>query len=76
MSLEVFCYQQNLSVKQFFDCIHSIYLTVEKLGIPLVDVPDHVKEQEARIKNLSEWIKYWEAENRLHMKDVKLQKIT
>jgi hypothetical protein len=25
MSLEVFCYKENLSVKQFFDCIHSIY---------------------------------------------------
>jgi hypothetical protein len=30
MSLEAFCYQQNLSVKQFFDFIHSIYLTAEK----------------------------------------------
>jgi hypothetical protein len=62
MSLEVFCYKENLSVKQFFDCIHSIYLTAEKLGIPLEDIPDYVKEQEARIKNLSERIKYWESE--------------
>jgi hypothetical protein len=50
MSLEEFCYQQNLSVKQFFDFIHSIYLITEKLGIPLVDIPDHIKEQEARVK--------------------------
>jgi hypothetical protein len=62
MSLEVFCYQQNLSVKQFFDFIHSMYLTAEKLGIPLVDVFDHIKEQEVRVKNISESIKYWEAE--------------
>jgi hypothetical protein len=48
--------------KQFFDCIHSIYLIAEKLGIPLVDIPDHIKEQEAHVKNLSEEIKYWEAE--------------
>ena len=52
----------KLSVKQFFDFIHSIYLTAEKLGILLVDIPDHIKEQQARVKNLSEWIKYWEAE--------------
>ena len=62
MTLEVFCYQQNLSVKQFFDCIHSIYLIAEKLGIPLVDVSDHTKEQEVRVKNISESIKYREAE--------------
>jgi len=62
MSLEVFCYQQNLSVKQFFDFIHSIYLTAEKLGIPLVDIHDHIKEQEVRVKNILESIKYWEAE--------------
>lgn len=49
-------------MKQFFDFIHSIYLTAEKLGILLVDIPDHIKEQQARVKNLSEWIKYWEAE--------------
>jgi hypothetical protein len=62
VTLEVFCYQQNLSVKQFFDFIHSMYLTAEKLGIPLVDVFDHIKEQEVRVKNISESIKYWEAE--------------
>jgi hypothetical protein len=62
MSLEVFCYQQNLSVKQFFDFIHSMYLTVEKLGIPLVDVADYIKEQEVHVKNMVESVKYWEAE--------------
>jgi hypothetical protein len=62
MSLEVFCYKENLSVKQFFDCIHSIYLTAQKFGVLLEDIPDHIKQQEARIKNLSEWIKYWESE--------------
>ena len=40
MSLEVFCYKENLPVKQFFDCIHSIYLTAEKLGVPLEYIPD------------------------------------
>ena len=62
MSFEVFCYQQNLSVKQFFDFIHSMYLTAEKLGIPLVDVADYIKEQEVHVKNMVESVKYWEAE--------------
>lgn len=34
-SLEVFCFKQNLSVKQFFDSIYSMYLTAEKFDIPL-----------------------------------------
>jgi len=62
MSLEAFCYQQNLSVKQFFDFIHSMYLTAEKLGIPLVYVADYIKEQEVHVKNIKESIKYWEEE--------------
>lgn len=62
MSLEAFCYQQNLSVKQFFDFIHSMYLTAEKLGIPLVYVADYIKEQEVHVKNIKESVKYWEAE--------------
>src|SRR5918911_5228849 len=62
MSFEVFCYQQNLSVKQFFDFIHSMYLTAEKLGIPLVDVADYIKQQEAHVRNMVESVKYWEAE--------------
>jgi hypothetical protein len=66
MSLEVFCYKENLSVKQFFDCIHSMYLIAEKLGIPLEDIPVHIKQQGSSIKNPSHEIKYWELENQLH----------
>jgi hypothetical protein len=39
-----------------------MYLTVEKLGIPLVDVADYIKEQEDHVKNMVESVKYWEAE--------------
>jgi hypothetical protein len=42
--------------------VFIVYLTAEKLGVPLEDIPDHIKQQETRIKNLSEWIKYWESE--------------
>jgi chromosome segregation ATPase len=62
MSLEVFCFKANLPVKQFFDCIHSIYLTAEKLDVPLEDISDYIKEQETHIKDLKESVKYWEAE--------------
>ena len=39
MSLEVCCYKDNLSAKQFFDCIHSMYLTAKKIDVPLEDFP-------------------------------------
>src|SRR5919202_1346726 len=74
MSLEVFCYQQNLSVKQFFDFIHSMYLTAEKLGIPLVDVADYIKEQEVHVKNIRESVKYWEAEEQAIYENIIRQK--
>jgi hypothetical protein len=64
MSLEVLCYKKNLSVKQFFDRIHSIYLAAEKLGVPLEDIPDYIKQQETHIKNLSEWTKHWKSEEK------------
>jgi hypothetical protein len=52
MSLEVLCYKENLSVKQFFDCIHGMYLIAEKLGILIEDIPDYIKQQEVRIQTL------------------------
>jgi len=41
MSLEVFCFKENLSVKQFFDCIHSMYLTAEKSLIVYILYPSN-----------------------------------
>jgi hypothetical protein len=65
MSIEVFCYKENLSVKQFFDCVHTMYLTAEKLDIPLESFPNHIEEQKAQIENLSEQIKYFELEKQI-----------
>jgi len=62
MSLEVFCFKENLSVKQFFDFIHSVYLTAEKLGIPLENFPSHIEELKTCIESIREEIQYWESE--------------
>jgi hypothetical protein len=48
MSIEVFCYKENLSVKQFFDCVHTMYLTAEKLDIPLESFPNHIEDRRLR----------------------------
>lgn len=62
MSLEVFCFKENLSVKQFFDCINSMYLTAEKLGIPLDDFPSYIEKLKSHIDEILEEIRYWNSE--------------
>jgi hypothetical protein len=61
-TLEVFCFKRNLPLMELFDCIHSMYLTVEKLGIPLEDFLIYIEELKTRIESLSEQIRYWESE--------------
>ena len=62
MSLEVCCYKDNLSAKQFFDCIHSMYLTAKKIDVPLEDFPSYIEQQAARIESVSQQIKNLELE--------------
>jgi hypothetical protein len=62
MSLEVYCYKDNLSAKQFFDCIHSMYLTAKKIDVPLEDFPSYIEQQAARIESVSQQIKNLELE--------------
>jgi Helix-turn-helix domain len=62
ISLEVFCFKENLSAKQLFDCIHSIYLTTGKLGVSLENFPSHIEELKIHIDSLRDEIKYWESE--------------
>lgn len=69
MSIEVFCYKENLSVKQFFDFVHTMYLTAEKLDIPLESFPNHIEEQKAQIENLSEQIKYFKSEKQIALEN-------
>lgn len=57
MSLEVFCFKQNLSVKQFFDFIHSMYYTAEKFDIPIEDFHGHIEELKNSIESLLEQIR-------------------
>ena len=65
MSLEVYCYKDNLSAKQFFDCIHSMYLTAKKIDVPLEDFPSYIEQQAARIESVSRQIKNLELEKQV-----------
>jgi hypothetical protein len=65
MSIEVFCYKEGLSAREFFDCVHSMYVTAEKLDIPLESFPNYIDEVNAQIENLLEQIKYIESEKQI-----------
>ena len=34
VTIEVFCFKQNLPLRQFFDLVYNLYLAAEKLDIP------------------------------------------
>ena len=43
ISIEVFCFKQNLSAKQFIDILYEFYWAVDKLNIPLEDFPGYIE---------------------------------
>jgi hypothetical protein len=65
VSIEVFCFKQNLPLRQFFDLVYNLYLAAEKLDIPLESFPSHIEELKARIENLLEQIRYFESEKQI-----------
>ncbi len=69
MSLEVFCFKENLSVKQFFDCIHSMYLAAEKLEIPLEQIPVYIEELKIDIDTKLELVHQIELEKQNTLKE-------
>jgi hypothetical protein len=52
ISLEVFCFKQNLSVKDFFDHVREIYCAAEKLDVTLDELPSYIKQLEENAHNL------------------------
>jgi len=62
VSLEVFCFKQNLSIKQFFDSIYSMYWAAEKLNIPLENFPEYIKQLKVKKDNLIDQIQQLESE--------------
>jgi transcriptional regulator with XRE-family HTH domain/regulator of replication initiation timing len=52
ISLEVFCFKQNLSVKDFFDRVNEIYSAAEKLDVPLDELPSYIRQLKGNVQNL------------------------
>ena len=47
VTIEVFCFKQNLPLRQFFDLVYNLYWAAEKLDIPLESFPGHIGELKA-----------------------------
>src|ERR1044072_4149423 len=65
VSIEVFCFKQNLPLRQFFDLVYNLYLAAEEFDFPLESFPSHIEELKARIENLLEQIRYFESEKQI-----------
>jgi hypothetical protein len=53
VALEVFCYKQNIPIKEFVNDVHYLSSVAERLGIPLEDLRGYVKELESNVDRLS-----------------------
>lgn len=62
VSLEVFCFKQNLFIKQFFDSIYSMYWAAEKLNILLENFPEYIEQLKVKKDNLIDQIQQLESE--------------
>ena len=65
VTIEVFCFKQNLPLRQFFDLVYNMYLAAEEFDIPLESFPRYIEELKAHIENLLEKIRYFESETQI-----------
>jgi hypothetical protein len=65
VTIEVFCFKQNLPLRQFFDLVYNLYWAAEKLDISIGSFPDHIVELKARIEDLLEQTRYFESEKQI-----------
>jgi hypothetical protein len=60
VNLEVFCFKQNLSIKEFVNLVHDISWKAEILGVPLGKLPGHIKllENDRHVLRNIIWVPY------------------
>jgi hypothetical protein len=56
LALEVFCFKQKVSIKDFVDLVHQLYSIADRLGVPLEKLPTYVKELENEVNRVHEEI--------------------
>jgi hypothetical protein len=69
VNLEVFCFKQNLSIKEFVTLVHNISWKAEILGVPLENLPGHVKQLENKLHVITKQIEQKELEKQNAFED-------
>jgi hypothetical protein len=69
VNLEVFCFKQNLSIKEFVNIVHNISWTAEILGVPLEKLPGNVKQLENDLHVLTKQIEQKKLEKQNSFED-------
>lgn len=54
VALEVYCFKDNLSIKDFVDLVYELHSVADRLGVPLEKLPSYVKELENDMDRLKE----------------------
>jgi len=54
--LQVFCFKHNLSIKEFANLIYHLSSTADKLGVPLENLPNCIKQLQSNVNRLAEEI--------------------
>ena len=65
ISIEVLCFKQNLSVKQFIDILYELYWAADKLDIPLENFPGYIEQLKAEKDSLIDQIQQIKLEEKL-----------
>ena len=65
ISMEVFCFKQNLSVKQFIDILNELYWAADRLDIPLENFPGYIEQLKAEKDSLIDQIQQIKLEEKL-----------
>jgi CENP-B-like protein len=53
VALEVFCFKQNLQIKEFIDLVYNLYSTADRLDVRLENLPSYVVELEKDLQRLT-----------------------
>jgi hypothetical protein len=75
--LLVFCFKQNISIKDFVDIVYELSSTADRFGVPLESLPSYVKELENKVQMLEEELreKRLEKQEALEDYDVTLESL-
>jgi hypothetical protein len=62
---QVFCFKKNLSIKEFANLVYDLSCIADKLGVPLENLPNYIKQLERNVQRLDREIE----EKRLDKQD-------